>query len=118
MSVVQKELTLELFVYDIGEALGFGATMSYLLRTSSYPFKIEQSFTLEEISTTLNNQKYDFLLPYEFALQGMPRITVNTEAEKSIRWCCHSEKDFLLFNEVPKTDEPLCIYNKKDVFSQ
>jgi tRNA pseudouridine55 synthase len=103
--------------YDIGEALGFGATMSYLLRTSSYPFKIEQSFTLEEISTTLNNQKYDFLLPYEFALQGMPRITVNTEAEKKVLdGVAIQKKDFLLFNEVPKTDEPLCIYNKKGRF--
>jgi len=103
--------------YDIGEALGFGATMSYLLRTSSEPFKIEQAFTLEEISAAIDKQKWDFLLPYEFALQGMPAIVVNPKAEKKIlNGIAIQKKDFIFSKGLSNIGEPLCIYSEKGRF--
>ena len=49
--------------HDIGEALGPGGHMSYLLRLRSGPFKLEESWTLEEIEAQVLGGKRDFLLP-------------------------------------------------------
>lgn len=54
--------------HDIGEALGCGAHMSYLLRLRSGPFRIEDSWTLEEIETAVSGNDFSFLLPLNTGL--------------------------------------------------
>ena len=45
--------------HDIGEYLGCGGHMSFLLRTSSGKFDLENSITLEELEKFYNNDKLD-----------------------------------------------------------
>lgn len=64
--------------HDIGEALGCGAYMSYLLRTRSGPFRIAESFTLEEIDRCLQLKSDSFLLPLSAGLE-LPRVELPAE---------------------------------------
>ena len=64
--------------HDIGEALGCGAHMSYLLRTRSGPFKLEDSLTLEEINYFVSKQDSSFLLPLTTGLD-LPVIELEKE---------------------------------------
>ncbi len=49
--------------HDLGQVLGCGAHMSFLLRVCSGKFKIRESWTLEEIEEAVNKSNYVFLLP-------------------------------------------------------
>ncbi len=69
---------------DIGKALGCGAYLSFLIRTASGPFKLEHSFTLDEVNQLWQQKDYSFLLPVDFALQDIPAFTVKEKAVASI----------------------------------
>jgi len=102
--------------HDIGEAIGCGATMSYLLRTASFPFTIDNAWTLEEISSALNDGRYDFILPYDYALQGMPVVTVRDEAVlKVLNGVGVDERDVVEIAGPINDGKPLCIYNRKGI---
>lgn len=64
--------------HDIGQALGCGAHMSFLLRLRSGPFQLEHSWTLEEITTAVENFDYSFLRPLpeglELPLTNLPPV--------------------------------------------
>lgn len=64
--------------HDIGEKLGCGAAMSYLLRTSSGPFDIFQALTLEEIEELAKNEDYSFIQPVETGIGYLPQVTVKS----------------------------------------
>lgn len=55
--------------HDIGQELGCGAHMSYLIRTRSGPFLLEDSWTLEEIEEQISVDKHEFLLPSTAGLE-------------------------------------------------
>jgi len=59
--------------HDIGETLGCGAHMSFLIRTSSGPFTIGHSWTLEEIEENLAAGRKDFILPLAGTLD-LPKV--------------------------------------------
>ncbi|MDP4126217.1 MAG: tRNA pseudouridine(55) synthase TruB [Bacillota bacterium] len=63
--------------HDIGKMLGFGAHMSYLLRVRSGPFKIHESWTLEEIEDAASKLTYSFLLPLTAGIE-LPRVILCT----------------------------------------
>jgi len=65
---------------DIGAALGVGAHMSYLVRTRSGPFTLEQANTLEE----LREGKAPLLQPAS-ALGSMPKATVSGPAAQRLQ---------------------------------
>ncbi|MGB9792092.1 MAG: tRNA pseudouridine(55) synthase TruB [Thermacetogeniaceae bacterium] len=69
---------------DIGKALGCGAYLSFLVRTESGSFKLEDSFTLNEIKELWLNQDLSFLLPIDFALEDFPAFVVKEKAVKSV----------------------------------
>lgn len=59
--------------HDIGEKLGCGAHMSFLVRTFSGPFTIEKSWTLEEIEEGIQAGETNFMLPLNGAL-SLPKV--------------------------------------------
>lgn len=62
---------------DIGEKSGYGASMSYLLRTRSGIFSIKDALTLEEIRCFWENGNFESkLLSISQALADMPEVIV------------------------------------------
>lgn len=59
--------------HDLGEALGCGAFMSYLLRLRSGPFEIQESWTLEEIEQCSEKNDTSFLIPIKHCLD-LPKV--------------------------------------------
>ena len=58
---------------DLGVDLGCAASMSFLLRTASGRFRLEETTTLEEVTDHFE----DKLLPVEYPLQGYGRVQVS-----------------------------------------
>lgn len=66
---------------DIGDYLGTGGMMSFLLRTATGPFDISNSITLEELQATVDTDA--ILLPIDYSLQHMKRVEVLSWATKA-----------------------------------
>lgn len=65
---------------DIGESLGCGAYLSYLVRTSSGDFKIEHSHTLQEIKRGYEDQSMDgILIPMDRALAEFESVLLRDD---------------------------------------
>ena len=62
--------------HDLGQALDCGAHMSNLLRVRSGPFKIQDSWTLEEIEEAVSESTYTFLLPLTAGID-LPRVNLS-----------------------------------------
>ena len=59
--------------HDLGQALGCGAHMSYLVRVRSGPFNIRESWTLEEIEEAVRDGNFSFILPLTAGID-LPRV--------------------------------------------
>lgn len=71
---------------DIGSALGCGAVMTDLRRTSANGFDIENAVTLEELETLVKeNSLTDKLISLETALFSYPEITVTSPQANRFR---------------------------------
>jgi tRNA pseudouridine55 synthase len=70
--------------HDLGEALGCGAYMSYLLRVRSGPFPIQESWTLEEIEKAAYNPSMPFLLPLTAGVD-LPKVYLSAARAKAFR---------------------------------
>jgi tRNA pseudouridine55 synthase len=60
---------------DIGEYLGCGAHMSFLLRLRAGNFTIDSAFTLEEIERYLTKKNYSFVLDMDWGLK-LPEVRI------------------------------------------
>lgn len=69
---------------DIGQTLGCGAHMSNLLRVRSGPFKIQDSWTLEEIEEAARESSYSFLLPLTAGID-LPRVILSPTRANAFR---------------------------------
>jgi tRNA pseudouridine55 synthase len=70
---------------DIGDFLGCGAHMGFLLRTSTGDFNLKTSITLEEIEIkNKKNHIEDILLPLDYSLNPYPKIYIKESAKKSL----------------------------------
>ncbi|MGI6713092.1 MAG: tRNA pseudouridine(55) synthase TruB [Bacillota bacterium] len=69
---------------DIGDNLGVGAHMSYLIRTVSGPFFIEHSYTCEEITIAVEKQDFSFIHPMTTGIEYMPVIVVDENKRQLI----------------------------------
>jgi len=63
---------------DIGDRLGTGGAMEWLVRTASGPFTLEMAHPLAEVEQWTSNEFREALLPPEAAVQGMPRVEITT----------------------------------------
>jgi tRNA pseudouridine55 synthase len=70
--------------HDLGEALGVGGHLSFLLRTKVGNFTLQESITLEEIATL----KEKALLPLEICVEGLAQIVLS---EKEITKIKHGQ---------------------------
>lgn len=92
---------------DIGEKLGCGGHMGFLLRMSAGSFNIEESFTLDEISDHYNNGNVEqFLIPTDKIFEKYKAVTVKNE---SLKWILNgaqiyakdmAEKDTFVDEEI------------------
>jgi len=65
---------------DIGKTLGCGAYMSFLIRTQTGEFELDNSFTFDEIKCFYEKDTVDkFLIPIDKALTNFNSITVDDE---------------------------------------
>lgn len=70
---------------DIGNHLGCGAHMSFLVRTRAGSFKISDSRTLEELrAAALEGNLEDKIVPMEEALSGLPAVIVKNGAVSAV----------------------------------
>jgi len=70
--------------HDMGQALGCGAHMSYLVRVRSGPFRIQDSWTLEEIEEAVRNGNNSFMLPLTAGID-LPRVFLVGARAKAFR---------------------------------
>ncbi len=101
--------------HDIGEILGCGGHMSFLLRTSSGRFNLENSITLEELeelnnNNTLENHLYDI----DYVLNNLKEVKLNSSALKY--YCNGGIIDSRRFNGINlcKEDELVRVYSNGD----
>lgn len=68
---------------DIGNQLGCGAYMSFLLRTQSGRFTLEETVTLEDLKN-ISIQKIEerFFIPMDYPLVYMPKVKIKTTSGK------------------------------------
>ncbi len=66
---------------DIGSRLGFGAHMSFLVRTAVGPYKISESLTLEEIrALIMKNTLVEKVINIDQALSALPAVLLKNGA--------------------------------------
>lgn len=64
---------------DVGTLLKCGACMSFLLRTATSGFHLDQSMTLQELANLTHNEFENKLLPATEAVKSLKRIDLNAE---------------------------------------
>jgi len=100
---------------DIGEKLGCGAHMSFLLRTKSGNFTLDKSITVEEIEMYSKEKRLEeFITPIDNIFLQYPKITVNPVLEKKIR--NGNEIDIRYLGIFEKGTEMYRVYNENGEF--
>ncbi|WP_347550342.1 tRNA pseudouridine(55) synthase TruB [Pseudalkalibacillus hwajinpoensis] len=89
---------------DIGRELGYPAHMSFLIRTASGPFKLEECLTFEDITQMIEDETLN-LFPMEYALSSMPSMTVGSQLEAKL------QNGAVLPQVEEMTEERLVMYN-------
>ncbi|WP_019504034.1 tRNA pseudouridine(55) synthase TruB [Pleurocapsa sp. PCC 7319] len=69
---------------DLGQMLGVGGTLANLVRTESCGMQLENSITLEQIASQLQQQTFALISP-SLVFNHLERVTL--AEEESIRWC-------------------------------
>ena len=80
--VCSKGTYIRTLCHDLGQKIGCGAAMSFLLRTEAAGFRLENAYTLEEISASWNRGEQNFLQPLEKILD-FPEVAIG-EADLSL----------------------------------
>ncbi len=71
---------------EIGAQLGTPAVLAHLLRTRSATFRLEDSYSLQDLSELAKNGRFDeALLPTDYALQDLPRLDLDAETERRVK---------------------------------
>lgn len=84
--VCSKGTYIRTLCADIGDMAGCGATMSYLLRTRSGAFTIDQALTLEEINDFALAGTIDkYMMPVSRALTGIPKVVIFDELAAKVK---------------------------------
>lgn len=77
---VSKGTYIRTLCADLGDKLGCGGCMAFLVRTKCGPFRLEQAWTPEEIQTALQKGDHSFILSPEIGLVGWPVWKITSDA--------------------------------------
>ncbi len=81
-----KGTYIRTLIHDIGSALGCGATLSGLRRTSTGPFDLSSAHTIENIALAAESGNLnDILIDVDFLFNELPEIEINEYGEKLCR---------------------------------
>ena len=99
--------------YDVGQVLGCGGHMSFLLRTESGKFNLDNSITLEELETFKENETlYNYLYDIDYVLSNLGLIDINPLAVKSfVNGAIVYPKGFIK-KEFKENDKLVRVYTK------
>ena len=84
-TLVSKGTYIRVLAEDIGEALGCGAHLTALRRTSTGGFGLEQAVTLESLDGMTISQRDAMLLPADSLAMALPDIQLDTIAAKALQ---------------------------------
>jgi tRNA pseudouridine55 synthase len=83
--VCSKGTYVRTLCLDIGDRLGCGALMSFLVRTGVGPYKISDALTLEEVqSLNTNNTLMEKVISIDKALSELPAVLVKNGAVPAV----------------------------------
>ncbi|PBH27909.1 tRNA pseudouridine(55) synthase TruB [Clostridioides difficile] len=98
--------------HDIGEYLGCGAHMSFLNRTSSGKFDLDNSITLEELELFYENKTLDkYLYDIDYVLDSFNYVVLNPNAIKYYSNGGSIDDIRFLKNNFDKDDEVVRVYS-------
>lgn len=99
--------------YDIGQTLGYGGHMSFLLRTSSGKFNIDNAITLEELELLRDENKLEeHLYDIDYVLSNLNYIEINPKAIKSyVNGAIVYKKGFVK-GDYEENDELVRVYSE------
>ncbi len=83
--VCSKGTYIRTLCYDIGEKLGVGGHMSFLLRLESGRFSLNDTLTIEELQELDTNDIVSKMMPIDEALGFSKRININSRACELIK---------------------------------
>ncbi len=92
--------------HDIGAALGPGACMTALRRTSCCGFSMNEAVTLEELKNTPKDQLQKWVKPVEAAVSFMNRTDISEEQKLDFRNGKHLKQD----QKGLASDKPVCVF--------
>ena len=64
---------------DIGQLLGCGAHLIALRRTATAAYRIQQAYTLDQIEAMSLQQRDQYLMPVDSAINDLPKVTLSEE---------------------------------------
>ncbi len=101
--------------YDIGKELGCGGHMSFLLRTASGKFNLENGITLEELKEYKENNTLDkHLYDIDYVLSNLNRVVLK---ENALRYYLNGgiiDEGRFLEKNFTENDEIVRVYSEKE----
>lgn len=104
------------FVRDLGEELNCGAYLSFLIRSKSGPFLLNNTYTYKMIEKNISKNKNEFLIPMDQPLK-YPKLTLKEKAyKKAINGAVLDFEDFKENKNWIENIEKALIYSKQGEF--
>jgi len=104
LAEVSKGTYIRTLAFELGQQLGYPATMTQLTRTEAGGFELSHAHTLEEIEERGAEGLGDWLRPFDEAFGDLPRYELTPD-----QWAWVKDGKGLPASEVPLTD-PMVIY--------
>lgn len=98
--------------FDLGEALGCGAYMSFLLRLRSGVFELESSLTLEEIQDFIGKKDFSFIHDLNYGLD-LPVVQLPVSRVKAFRNGLPTNRDKVI-GEISKENIPVQVLSGEE----
>ncbi len=114
-----KGTYIRTLAHDIGQALGCGAHLSYLLRTGTGHFTLDDSITLDEVKDAVDEERMnDLLLPVDWGICSMPKIVIEDRAiQKAVNGVSLRKGDYLEIPSMLTEGDLVRVYGKDGFIS-
>lgn len=102
---------------DIGDELKVGGCMGKLIRTRTGDFKVEDSYTLDQLQSLKDDGKLlTALIPPDVLLSDYKKVICSNDANKFLVNGNKLDCRFLKSDETLETDEKVLVYDENDNF--